>query len=369
VPKRDYYEVLGVSRNSGQEEIKKAFRQLALTYHPDRNPGDKSAEEKFKEINEAYSVLSDPQKREQYDAYGHAGPSGQGFGGFGGFGDLGGVEDIINDFFGFGTLFGGGRQASRRGADLRYNMELSFEEAVFGAEKEIVVPRTGTCADCGGSGARRGTRPEQCAACGGRGHISVQQGFFAFSRTCGRCKGAGQVIKEACPRCKGSGTSRESRPLKVKVPAGVDNGTRLKLRGEGDAAPGGGPTGDLYVVVSVREHPFFVREGEHLLCEVPITFPQAALGAEIEIPTLSGKRKLTVPAGTPSGHEFLLKGEGVAVLNGHRRGNLVIRVVIEIPRKLSKRQRELLSEFQEIASQSPGPISRSFFDKVKEIFG
>ncbi len=364
--KRDYYEVLGVSRNSGQDEIKKAFRQLALEHHPDRNPGDKNAEEKFKEINEAYTVLSDPQKREQYDTYGHAGPAGQGFGGFG---DFGGVEDLINDFFGFGTIFGGGRQGARRGADLRYNLELSFDEAVFGTEKEILIPRTGVCAECGGVGAKKGTRPERCASCGGRGHVSIQQGFFSFSRTCGRCKGTGQVIREFCPRCSGSGTVRERRSLKVKVPPGVDNGTRLKLRGEGDAVPGGGTAGDLYVVVSVAEHPFFVREGEHLMCEVPITFPQAARGDEIEIPTLTGKRKLTIPPGTSSGQEFVLKGEGVAVLSGHRRGNLVIRIVIDVPRKLTRRQKEILAEFQEISSQSPGSASRSFLEKVKEIFG
>ncbi|MBI5575370.1 MAG: molecular chaperone DnaJ [Deltaproteobacteria bacterium] len=366
--RRDYYEVLGVTRDSGPEDLKKAFRQLALKFHPDRNPGDKSAEEKFKEINEAYSVLSDPAKREQYDAYGHAGPAGQGFGDFGNF-HFGGVEDILNDFFGFGSIFGGGRPGTRRGADLRYNLEVAFEEAAFGTEKEIVVPRTAGCQECAGSGARKGTRPERCAACNGRGQVSVQQGFFTMTRTCGRCRGTGQVIKEYCPRCSGSGTVKESRTLKVRIPAGVDNGTRLKLRGEGDAVPGGGSPGDLYVVISVREHPIFVREGEHLLCEVPITFSQAALGDEIDVPTLSAKKKLTIPQGTQSGQQFVMKGEGVAVLNGHRRGNLVIRAVIEVPKKLNKRQRELLLEFQQVSGEPPGPMSRSFFEKVKEIFG
>jgi len=368
VTKRDYYEVLGVSRDCPPDDLKKAFRQLALQYHPDRNPGDKSAEEKFKELNEAYSVLSDPRKREQYDAYGHAGASGQGFGGFGDF-NFGGVEDILNDFFGFGAIFGGGRQRSRRGADLRYNLEIAFEEAAFGTEKEIVVPRTVACAECGGSGAKRGTHPERCAACNGRGQVSVQQGFFSMTRTCGRCHGTGEVIRDRCPACAGSGAVREKRSLKVKVPAGVDNGTRLKLRGEGEAGQNGGPPGDLYVVVAVREHPFFVRDGEHLLCEVPITFPQAVLGASIEVPTLTGKKKLTLPPGTQSAQEFVMKGEGIAVLNGHRRGNLVIRVVIDVPKKLSKRQKELLLEFQELSGDSPGPISRSFLEKVKEIFG
>lgn len=367
--KRDYYEVLGASRGSGPDELKKAFRQMALQYHPDRNPGDKGAEEKFKEINEAYSVLSDPAKRQQYDSYGHAGPSGQGFG-FEGFGDFnfGGVEDIINDFFGFGTIFGG-RQRSRRGEDLRYNLEISFEEGAFGAEKEIVVPRTVVCRECGGSGAKKGTRPELCEACNGRGQVSVQQGFFSMTRPCGRCRGTGEIIREQCPACAGGGTTRERRSLKVKIPAGVDNGIRLKLRGEGEAGPGGGSPGDLYVVISVREHPFFTRDGEHLLCEVPITFSHAALGNEIEVPTLSGRKKLVIPPGTRSGQEFVMKGEGVAVLNGHRRGNLVVRVVIDVPKKLTKRQKELLIEFQELSGESPGPMSRTFFEKVKEIFG
>lgn len=366
--KRDYYDVLGVSRDSGSDEVKKAYRQRALQFHPDRNPGDKGSEEKFKELNEAYSVLSDPQKREQYDAYGHAGPTGQGFGGFSDF-HFGGVEDILNDFFGFGTIFGGGRQRASRGADLRYNLEIAFEEAAFGSEKEIVVPRTTACAECAGSGAKKGTRPERCAACNGRGQVSVQQGFFSMTRTCSRCRGTGEIIRERCAECAGSGTVREKRSLKVKIPAGVDNGTRLKLRGEGETGHGGGPSGDLYVVMSVREHPIFVREGEHLLCEVPITFSQAALGDDIEVPTLSGKKKLTLPAGTQAGQEFVMRGEGVAALNGHRRGNLVIRVVIDVPKKLSKRQKELLLEFQELSGESPGPISRSFFEKVKEIFG
>lgn len=367
--KRDYYEVLGVSRDASPEEIKKAFRQLALQHHPDRNPGDKGAEEKFKELNEAYSVLSDPGKRGQYDAYGHAGPAGQGFGpeGFADF-HFGGVEDILNDFFGFGTIFGG-RQRARRGADLRYNMEIAFEEGAFGGEKEIVVPRTAACQDCGGSGAKKGTSPERCTACNGRGQVSVQQGFFSMSRPCGRCRGTGEIIREPCPKCSGGGTVRERRTLKVKIPAGVDNGTRLKLRGEGEAGPGGGPPGDLYVVIAVGDHPFFTREGEHLLCEIPITFPQAALGDEIEVPTLSGRKKLVIPSGTRSGQEFVMKGEGVAVLNSHRRGNLVVRVLIDVPKKLTRRQKELLLEFQDLSGESPGPMSRTFFEKVKEIFG
>ncbi len=366
--RRDYYEVLGVQKNCTLEDLKKAYRKLALEYHPDRNPGNKESEERFKEANEAYSVLSDPQRREQYDLYGHASPSGQGFEGFGGFG-FGGMEDILNDFFGFGSVFSGFRDRSRRGADLRYNLTVSFEEAVFGTEKDIVVPRTGSCQECSGTGAKKGTRPERCGACNGRGQVTVQQGFFSLSRTCGRCRGTGEVIKEHCPPCAGSGTVQEKRPLKMKIPPGVDNETRLKLRGEGEAGRGGASSGDLYVVISVKEHPFFTRNGPDLFCEVPITFSQAALGSEIEVPTLGGKKKLVIPPGTPSAREFVLRGEGVAVINSHRRGNLVVRVVIDVPKKLTKRQKELLTEFQLISEESPGPASRTFFDKVKEIFG
>jgi len=366
--RRDYYEVLGVQRDGTLDDLKKAYRKLALEYHPDRNPGSKDAEDRFKEVNEAYSVLSDAHRREQYDLYGHAAPAGQGFGGSGGFG-FGGVEDILNDFFGFGSVFGGFRDRPRRGPDLRYNLTVTFEEAVFGAEKDIVVPRTGSCGECTGTGAKKGTRPERCAACNGRGQVTVQQGFFSLSRTCGRCRGTGEVIKEHCSLCAGSGTVQEKRSLKIKIPPGVDNETRLKLRGEGEAGRGSGPAGDLYVVVSVEDHPFFARNGQDLACEVPITFSQAALGSEIEVPTLAGRKKLSIPPGTPSAREFVLRGEGVTVINSHRRGNLVVRVVIDVPKKLTKRQKELLTEFQQTAEDSPSPASRSFFEKVKEIFG
>ncbi len=366
--KRDYYEVLGVSRDASQDDIKKAFRKLALEHHPDRNKSDASAEERFKELNEAYSILSDPEKRAQYDRFGHAGPAGRGFGGFEDFQGMG-VEDIINDFF--GGIFGGGGGGSRprRGADLRYDLTITFDEAVFGTEKEIVVPRTAGCGECGGTGARKGSRPEKCGACNGRGQVTMQQGFFSIRRTCSRCGGTGQVIKDPCGKCSGTGFVRESRTLKVKVPPGVETGTRLKLRGEGEAGPAGGPAGDLYVAIEVQEHPFFVREGPDLYCEVPITFPQAAMGAKIFVPTLSGKKELSIPAGTASGHEFTLRGEGVASLSSGRRGNLVIRVLIEVPKKLTKRQKELLEELQKLSEASPGPISSGFFEKVKEIFG
>jgi molecular chaperone DnaJ len=365
--KRDYYEILGVSREASPEEIKKAFRKLALEYHPDRNSSDSGAEDRFKELNEAYSVLSDSGKRAQYDRFGHSGPAGRGFGGFEDFQGMG-VEDIINDFFG-GIFGGGGGGKVRRGADLRYDLTITFDEAVFGTEKEIVVPRMTLCGECDGTGAKKGTKPETCGACNGRGHMTIQQGFFSVRHTCGRCRGTGQVIKDPCGNCSGAGTIRETRTLKVKAPPGVETGTRLKLRGEGEAGLGGGPAGDLYVALSVREHPFFVREGADLFCEVPITFPQAAMGAKIDVPTLSGKKELAVPAGTASGHEFVMRGEGVASLSSGRRGNLVIRVIIEVPKKLSKRQKELLEEFQKLSEDSPGPISSGFFEKVKEIFG
>src|SRR4030042_654991 len=308
--RRDYYDVLGVQRTCTLEDLKRVYRKLALEYHPDRNSGNQEAEERFKEVNEAYSVLSDPQRREQYDMYGHAAPSGQGVEGFGGFG-FAGAEEIFNEVFGLGSVFGGVRDRSRRGADLRYNLAVKFEEAVFGTEKEIVVPRTGSCRECSGTGAKKGTRPERCAAGKGRGQVTVQQGFFSLSRTCGRCRGTGEVIKEHCPACAGSGMVQEKRPLKVKVPP----------------------------------------------------------GSEIEVPTLSGRKKITIPPGTPSGHEFVIRGEGVTVINSHRRGNLVVRVLIDVPKKLTKRQKELLAEFQQICEHSPGSASRTFFEKVKELFG
>jgi molecular chaperone DnaJ len=365
VTKRDYYEVLGVARGASPDEVKKAYRQLALKYHPDRNAGDRDAEERFKEVNEAYSVLSDDKKRGEYDRFGHAGPSGQGFNfDFGGFG----VEDLLNDFFGFGAAFGGGRKGPRRGSDLRYNLSIRFEDAAFGMEKEIVVPRTATCEDCSGSGAKKGTRPEPCDASGGRGQVTVQQGFFAISRPCGRCGGAGQVIKERCAPCGGTGGVRENRSLKVKIPPGVDTGTRLKLRGEGEGGAQGGPPGDLYVVLDVAEHPIFTRHDADLFCEVPVSFSQATLGAELEVPTLGGRKNLSLPPGTQPGQEFVMRGEGIAVLGGHRRGNLVVRVSVEVPRKLSKRQREVLQEFQQLTEETPGPRQRGFFEKVREMF-
>lgn len=364
--KRDYYEVLGVSRDAGEEEIKKAYRKLALQYHPDRNPGNKEAEEKFKEISEAYSVLSDPQKRAQYDQFGHAafgdtGPFPSGFDFTAGFEDL--FSDIFGDFFGTGRR----RTRARRGEDLHYNLTLTFEEAVFGAEKKIKIPRQGSCDACHGTGSKPGTGARTCPTCRGRGQVSFQQGFFNVSRTCTHCQGQGRVISDPCAACNGAGRVRRLHTLNVRIPAGVDTGTQLKLRGEGESGSNGGPPGDLYVAIQVEPHPLFVREGSNVVCEVPITFAQAALGAEIEVPTLEGKVKIEVPPGTQSGKVFRLKGKGVREVGGHRRGDQLVRIIVEVPTRLTARQRELLKEFAACGGEEP--LTKGFFEKVKQIFG
>ncbi len=365
---KDYYRILGVSRDATDEEIKKAYRRLALKYHPDRNPGNKEAEEKFKEINEAYSCLSDPRKRAQYDQFGtteaFAGAgAGAGFGGFStSFGDI--FEDIFGDFFG---AFTGQRRRPRpeRGADLRYDLSISLEEAVRGIEKEIKVPRWLSCEACGGTGAKPGHGPISCPNCHGTGHIRFQQGFFSVTKTCGRCGGSGHVITSPCSKCKGSGKIRRYRNVKVRVPAGVDTGTRLRMSGEGELGENGGPPGDLYIYIEVKPHKFFKREGLDLYCDVPVSFPQAALGAEIEVPTLDGPEKIRIPAGTHSGKEFRLRGKGVPRLNSHHRGDQIVRIYIDVPKKLTPRQKELLQEFAEISGNE---IQKSFFDKVKDFF-
>ncbi|MGN6733504.1 MAG: molecular chaperone DnaJ [Candidatus Binatia bacterium] len=363
--KKDYYELLGISRNAGEEEIKKAYRKLALQHHPDRNPGDKQAEEKFKEVSEAYSVLSDPHKRSQYDQFGHAafGEGGPGFDFSGGFEDIFG--DIFGEFFG-----GGGRRRGRaRGEDLRYNLTLKFEEAVSGTEKKIKIPRHGVCDTCRGTGAKAGTAPQTCPTCRGRGQVSFQQGFFSVSRTCSQCHGQGTVIKEPCATCGGAGRVRNMHTLSVRIPAGVDTGSRLKLRAEGEAGPAGGVPGDLYVVIHVEPHPIFVRENLDIICDVPISFVQAALGAEIDVPTLEGKVKMKIPAGTQSGKVFRMKSKGVKDVQGFQQGDQHVRVTVEIPTRLTAKQKELLKEFAAVGGEELNPLAKGFFDKMKELFG
>src|SRR5438105_11330188 len=367
--KRDYYEVLGVSRGATDEEIKKAFRKLAHQHHPDKNPGNRKAEERFKELAEAYQVLCDPERRTMYNRFGHAAFE-QG-GGVGGFEFGAGFEDILGDLFGdfFGTGRTRGRTRARRGQDLRYDLEVSFEEAAFGCEKTIAVPRLSTCETCRGRGAKPGTAPRACPQCRGSGQVRFQQGFFSIAKTCGHCNGQGTIIANPCPSCEGSGVQRRTHQLNIKVPPGVDGGSRLKLRGEGEAGPNAGTPGDLYVVLSVREHPLFVREGNDVVCEVPLSFAQAALGVEIEVPAGEGKAGGKIPAGTQSGQVFTLKGRGIPDLNGYGRGDEVIRVVVETPRKLSPRQRELLEEFARLSGEEVHPLSKSFLEKVKSMLG
>jgi molecular chaperone DnaJ len=367
--KKDYYELLGVNRSAGEDEIKKAYRKLALQHHPDRNPGDKQAEEKFKEVSEAYSVLSDAQKRSQYDQFGHAafGESGPFSGGF----DFsGGFEDVFGDIF--GEFFGGGgsrRRGRGRGEDLRYNLTLKFEEAAFGVEKKIKIPRHGPCETCRGTGAKAGTAPQTCPTCHGRGQVSFQQGFFSVSRTCSQCHGQGTIVKEPCATCAGAGRVRTMHTLSVKIPAGVDTGSRLKLRGEGEMGPVGGVPGDLYVVIQVESHPIFVRDNLDIICDVPISFVQAALGTEIDVPTLDGKVKMKIPSGTQSGKVFRMKGKGIKDVQGVQQGDQHVRVNVETPTRLTAKQKELLKDFAELGGEEVNPLSKGFFDKVKELFG
>ena len=369
--KADYYELLGVSRTANEEELKKAYRKAAMRYHPDRNPGDKAAEERFKELSEAYQVLSDPEKRTQYDRFGHAAFD-QTRGGFsGGFDFSGNFEDIFSDLFGdiFGGGQGGGRRRARRGEDLSYSLDISFEEAAFGAEKTISIPRSVTCDTCQGKRTKPGTTSKTCTTCRGSGQVRFQQGFFTVARTCHQCGGQGSVITDPCDTCRGTGVGRKTANLQVKIPAGVDSGARLKLRGEGEAGPMGGAPGDLYILLQVREHPLFKRQDNTVICDIPISFPQAALGTEIEVPTLEGKIKLKVPAGTQSGNVFRLRGKGIVNLNNGGRGDQLVRVAVETPRKLTARQRELLEEFARLDGADVHPMSKGFFEKVKELFG
>src|SRR6202158_2791932 len=362
--KRDYYEVLGVAREVTAQELKSAYRKVALQFHPDRNPGDKEAEEKFKEASEAYEVLSTPEKRAKYDRFGHSENLYDGFGGFSG--------TAINDIFGdiFGEIFGGARRPGgrNRGTDLRYNLEITFEEAAFGSEVQVKIPKPKRCEVCTGPGSKSGT-PRRCPTCGGTGELRFTQGFFAVSRPCNQCGGAGQIVSDPCAKCRGAGRYESESQLAVKIPPGVDTGTRVRLGGEGGPGGQGGPSGDLYVVIHVREHALFLREGDEVLCEVPISFQQAALGAHVEVPTLDGKIKMKIPAGTQTGKVFRLKGHGIPHLNGGGRGDHHVRLVVETPTELTRQQRELLEKFAEISGEETNPQSKGFFEKVRELFG
>ncbi len=372
--RRDYYDVLGVSRGAGEQEIKSAYRKKALEYHPDRNNGHE-AEEKFKEVAEAYAVLSDSQKRSNYDRFGHSGVN-VGAGNF----DPFSIFDTIfgggggGDAFDLGELFGmgggrGRRTRSNRGSDLRYDLEITFEEAAFGLETHVKVPRLESCAACGGLGARKGTAPVTCHTCGGRGQVRYTQGFFSISRPCSACHGAGRYIKQPCPDCRGDGRVRTEKTLKLRIPAGVDTGIRLRVSGEGEAGAQSGPPGDLYVVLSVREHPFFERHDQDLSCTIPISFWQAALGAEISVPTLNGEETLKVPEGTQTDTVFRIRGRGVPELNGGGSGDLHVRVKVQTPTRLTREQRRLLQQLAEISPADNQPAEKSVFEKVKDYFG
>lgn len=369
--KRDYYEVLGVGRDATDEDLKKAYRRLALKYHPDRNPdGGDGAEERFKEVSEAYQVLADPERRARYDRFGHAAfDETQGFGGFGA-GFPGGLDDILGDLFGdfFGTARGrGSRGRGRRGDDLQYTVTIAFEEAARGCERTLTFPRHESCTTCGGDGARAGTRPSPCTACRGTGQIRLQQGFFSIAKTCGQCGGRGTVIADPCETCRGSGITQRDHTLNVKIPPGVDDGSRLRLRGEGEGGLQGGSPGDLYVLIQVAEHPLFRRDGADVVCDVPIAFVQAALGAEIEVPTLDGVTTVRIPAGTQSGHVFRLKGRGIREIGGYGTGDQRVRIHVETPRKLTARQRAILKEFAQETGEDVHPQSKGFFEKMKSI--
>ncbi len=374
---RDYYEVLGVSRTAAVEEIKSAYRKAALKWHPDRSPENKAeAEVKFRECTEAYSVLSDAQKRQMYDTYGHAGLSGAGGGqGFDNtvFQDF---HDIFGDFFGFEDLFGGGdgrrgRRRAQRGADLRYDMSLAFEEASAGVTTKIKLPRQEYCEACNGTGAKKGTGVQACQTCAGRGQLAYQQGFFTITRTCPACQGAGQIVKERCPECRGQGRLEREKTIELRIPPGVDTGTRLRVAGEGEPGPNGGPAGDLYVVLEVKEHPFFERRGADLYCTIPLSIAQAALGTELQVPGLNGEEKLKIPEGTQSSAIFRIKGKGLADPRGGGKGDLYYHVLVMTPTKLTRDQRKLIEQLGATMKVENKPADRnsSIFDKVKDIFG
>jgi molecular chaperone DnaJ len=372
--KRDYYEILGVDRNSSEAELKSAFRKLALKYHPDRNPGDSAAEEQFKQAQEAYSVLCDPQKRAAYDRFGHAGVGGASNGGAGGFDAsvFADFSDIFGDIFGFDVMGGGGARRARsrvqRGSDLRYDLELTFDEALRGTDKNIRFQRLSACETCHGRGSRSGSTTA-CGTCAGRGQIRYQQGFFSVARTCSTCGGTGQVIKDPCSACRGTGRVQKQVEKKVTIPAGVDTGMQVRLSGEGEAGPNGGPSGDLFVAIVVQSHEFFERKGSDLYCTLPVSFPQAALGCEVRVPTPWGDEIVTVPAGIESGSELSpLKGKGVPRVNGRGSGDLHVVVHIEVPRKLTREQRRLLEELQAVMPNENKPRDLGIFERVKNLF-
>lgn len=378
--KRDYYEVLGVEKSASDADIKKAYRKLAKQYHPDVNPGDNAAEAKFKEANEAYEVLSDSQKRAQYDQFGHAGmdPNAYGGGFNGGFGDFdfGGIGDIFETFFGgsgFGGRSGRSKNGPQKGADLKYAMEISFEEAAFGVEKEITIGRMENCNTCGGTGAKPGTSPVTCKHCNGTGQVQVKQntpfGQFVNVKTCDVCHGEGKIITDPCGTCSGKGKIRKNVKIKINIPAGIDDGQTISLRGEGEPGLKGGPAGDLYISIRVRAHSLFQRQGNDVICDIPITFVQAALGAELEVPTLDGKVKYNIPEGTQTGSVFRLKSKGIPFIRGNGRGDQYVKVNVEVPKKLNERQKDILKEFAEISGDETHEERKGFFDKMKDAFG
>jgi molecular chaperone DnaJ len=373
--KRDYYEVLGVRRNASEEEVKRAYRRLAVKFHPDKNPDDPHAEEKFKELGEAYDVLMDSDKRAAYDRFGH-GAFASGGAGFGGFHD---PFDIFREVFGgsgfgggiFETFFGGpgGRTEDRQhGSDLRYDMQIRLEEAAFGVEKEIEIEKLDTCDKCHGSGAEPGSRTINCPTCGGRGQVISSRGFFHVSQTCPRCRGAGEIIEKPCPKCHGEGRVEKLSRVKLKIPAGIREGSRLRSSHNGEAGIRGAPPGDLYVVIHIKEHKLFRREGDDLYCEVPIAFSLAALGGEVDVPTLEGKAQLKVPAGTQSGQMFKLRGKGIINVNGREHGDLFARLIVEVPSRLNAEQRRKLEEFAALCGEENTPLRKSFFERAKEFF-
>ena len=373
INKRDYYEVLGVSRSATDQELKTSYRRLAHQYHPDKNQSDPAAEEKFKEAAEAYAVLSSSEQRQRYDRFGHAGVSSGAASGAWGAPGFGGIEDILGDLFGFGDVFGAGgrpgsrRSASQRGADLRYDLEITLEQAAVGMTAQLRIPKLETCDTCKGVGAAAGTKPETCRTCQGAGQVRFQQGFFSVSRTCSSCRGTGQVISSPCEACRGAGRVENEKSIEVRIPAGVETGSRLRLQGEGESGAYGGPPGDLYVVIHVAEHDQFERQGNNLYSSIPITFAQAALGAEVNVNTLNGDQSLKVPAGTQTGTVFRVRGQGMPVLGGRGKGDLFVSVSVMTPTSLTREQRKLLEQLAKIETKDLE--DKKLVDKVRDIFG